>query len=208
MEAKSLLQPGEEKEIPLGKFIEVGLSWEMFGEKIDLDLSAILLTNTGQMLDAVYFNQTASKDGSVIHSGDEKTGKKEGYDEKITIFLDKIGNGTSLIAILVNSSSGQSFQKVETAELSISIDQQPLISMNCGWKGDFESILSAFIYKTDESSSWKIKNIGETGHHHNFLDSLPLIISNMKFLTDEDTLKESEQWNAQTGKSYNLKKRR
>jgi len=201
---KQLAQVGEEKPLPPGKCLEIGLSWDMFGEKIDLDLSVVLLADSGQLIDAVYFNKTASDDRSVLHSGDERTGSKEGQDEKITIDLEKVSKGTKVFAVLVTSASGQSFQKVETAEVVISVDKVPIISMNCGWQGEFHSIISALIYLIDDK--WKIKNIGEAGQQRNFVDMLPRITSNMRFLVDEGTLMEAEAWNSRTGKSFNLTK--
>jgi len=201
---KQLVQVGMEKILPGGKFVEIGLSWDMYDEKIDLDLSVVMLTESGQLIDAVYFNKIASDDGSVLHSGDERTGIKEGDDEKITINLEKVSKGTKVFAVLVTSASGQSFQKIETAELTISVDKMPIISMNCGWQGDFHSIMSAFIYFNDDK--WKIKNIGEVGHQRNFVDMLPQITSNMRFLVEEGTLIDAETWNSKTGKSFNLTK--
>ena len=201
---RQLAQIGEEKTLPVGTFVEIGLSWDMFGEKIDLDLSVILLTDSGQLIDAVYFNKTASDDVSVLHTGDERTGIKQGHDEKITINLEKVSRGTKVFAVCITSASGQSFQKIETAEVNISVDKMPLISMNCGWQGDFHSIISALIYFID--NKWKIKNIGEAGQQRNFVDMLPRITSNMRFLVDEGALMEAETWNTKIGKSFNLTK--
>lgn len=204
MEPLPPLLPGQDFLLP-SKPIEIGLSWEMVGHKIDLDLSALLLTTTGQLIDSVFYNKTTSDDNSVVHSGDERSGKKEGYDERININPELIAPATGIIAILVNSPE-EGFQRVETAELAIFIDKKPLIVLNCGWKGDYHAILSCLFYKDDVSNAWKIRNISETGNQKNFVDCLPMVISSLKFLQDEDTLKEAEAWNIATGKSINLKK--
>ena len=205
MQAKPVLQQNQESKLMDSSQLEVGLSWEMLGEKIDLDLTAVLLTDGGQLIDAVYFKKTLSDDQSVKHSGDERSGKAEGYDEKITILLNKIQETTKVIAILVNSASGQDFQKVESAELSIFNNKEHFVSINCGCQGNFHSILAAFIYKNNENA-WIVRNITVTGNQKDFVECLPMITSAMKFLVDEDTLKEIESWNIKLGKSYDLKK--
>lgn len=204
MEPLPPLPPGQDFPLPF-KPIEIGLSWEMVGHKIDLDLSALLLTTTGQLIDSVFYNKTSSDDNSVVHSGDERSGKREGYDEKININPELIAPATGIIAILVNSPE-EGFQRVETAELAIFIDNKPIIVLNCGWKGDYHAILSCLIYRDEGTNGWKIRNISETGNQKNFVDCLPLVISNLNFLQDEDTLKEAAAWNIATGKSINLKK--
>lgn len=186
--------------------LEIGLSWDMSGEKIDLDLTAVLLTDSGQLVDAVYFNKTKSDDEAIIHSGDEKGGQKEGIDEKISINLSKLSSSTRVIAILINSSSGQGFLKIETAELTIYSKNERLMSINCGFKGDFLTLYSSLIFKQDEQSNWKIKNISKTGNQKNFVDCIPMISESLKFMIDEFLLKEVESWNLQTGKAFDLKK--
>lgn len=55
--------------------LTVGVSWDLIGEnKVDLDASCFVFDAFGNVLDVVYYNQTASRDGAIIHSGDEKTG--------------------------------------------------------------------------------------------------------------------------------------
>ena len=198
------MEPITGTDLPLGRFIEIGLSWDMFGEKVDLDLTLVLLTDSGQLIDAVYYNKTSTDDRSVIHSGDEKTGDKEGQDEKITIDLEKISNGAKIFAILVTSASGQSFQKVETAEVNVLVDQTRVLTTNCGWQGDFHSMLSSLIFFAD--NKWKIKNVSQAGQERTFVEMIPRITSNLKFLVDDDTLKETEAWNTKTGKSFDLSK--
>ncbi len=48
---------------------------------IDLDASCILLDSARQPLDLVWFRQLKSTDGSIVHSGDNRTGEGDGDDE-------------------------------------------------------------------------------------------------------------------------------
>jgi stress response protein SCP2 len=53
---------------------------------IDLDASVILFDENKQVVDVVYFGQLRSKDGSIVHSGDNLTGAGDGDDEVIREF--------------------------------------------------------------------------------------------------------------------------
>ena len=91
------------KIINWGTDIKIGLSWEKNGEKnIDLDVSAVLYDVVGALHDAVYFNQYAAKDGSILHSGDNKTGELIEEDETMIIFTSRIHPAVKAIVIIVN----------------------------------------------------------------------------------------------------------
>ncbi|MBL0721409.1 MAG: TerD family protein [Sulfurovum sp.] len=85
------------KEAPGLKNIKVGLGWDAnvtdTGAQFDLDASLFLLGTNGKVISDEYFifyNNTTSPDGAVVHQGDNKTGEGEGDDEAIEINLSKI----------------------------------------------------------------------------------------------------------------------
>ncbi|WP_432506858.1 TerD family protein [Kineococcus arenarius] len=71
----------------------VGLGWDVrttTGVDFDLDASALLLGAGGKVLsDAhfVFYNQLASPEGAVRHTGDNRTGEGEGDDEVVEVNL-------------------------------------------------------------------------------------------------------------------------
>ena len=75
------------KEAPGMKKMLVGLGWNLRatdGDAFDLDGSVFLLGAGGKVrsdADFVFYNQAKSSDGSVVHSGDNRTGEGEGDDE-------------------------------------------------------------------------------------------------------------------------------
>jgi hypothetical protein len=74
--------------LPDLKNILVGLGWDpqVSGNAIDIDSSCILVNPEKQSdLEVVSFADNFSKDKSVRHSGDNKTGVGEGDDEQITV---------------------------------------------------------------------------------------------------------------------------
>ena len=95
------------KEAPGMKKMLIGLGWSMRatdGDAFDLDGSVFLLGAGGKVrsdADFVFYNQNKSSDGSVVHSGDNRTGEGEGDDETITVELDKVPADVEKIAVCV-----------------------------------------------------------------------------------------------------------
>ena len=68
------------------RVFKIGLGWDT---KLEIDCSLLLLDNLGRTLETVYFGNLRSKDGSVVHSGDNTSGAGKGDDEVITVYLDR-----------------------------------------------------------------------------------------------------------------------
>ncbi|RRD88808.1 TerD family protein [Conchiformibius steedae] len=113
------------KEAPgLNKMI-IGLGWDVRatdGEAFDLDGSAFLLNGAGKVrsdADFIFYNQPASDNGAVVHSGDNRTGDGDGDDESIVVELGKIPADVDKIAITVTiheaQQRGQNFGQVSSA---------------------------------------------------------------------------------------------
>ena len=85
--------------------VTMGLGWDavkkrgLFGmreQEIDLDASAVLFDANGNAVDAVWFRQLKSKCGSLVHTGDNRTGAGDGDDEQIICDLQRVPAKTSL----------------------------------------------------------------------------------------------------------------
>jgi len=86
----------------------VGLGWDTNkysgGYDFDLDASAFLVGENGKVvndLDFIFYNNLQGGNGSVIHTGDNRTGEGEGDDEQIKIDFSKVPNHIHKIAITV-----------------------------------------------------------------------------------------------------------
>lgn len=104
--------------------VRMGLGWDaakkkgFFGKRdqeIDLDASGLLFDSAGQLVDVVWFNQLGSKDGSVVHTGDNRTGAGDGDDESIVVDLTRVPAQVATIVFTVNSFTGQDFSQIESA---------------------------------------------------------------------------------------------
>lgn len=113
------------KEAPgLNKML-IGLGWDVRatdGEAFDLDGSAFLLNEAGKVrsdADFIFYNQTTSDNGAVMHTGDNRTGDGDGDDESIIVELGKIPADVHKIAITVTiheaQQRGQNFGQVSSA---------------------------------------------------------------------------------------------
>lgn len=91
----------------------IGLGWDeraTSGQDFDLDASAFLLTGMGKVRgdhDFIFYNQLKSIDGSVEHTGDNRTGVGDGDDEVIKVDLTRVPADIDKIAITVTIHDAQ-----------------------------------------------------------------------------------------------------
>jgi len=84
------------KAAPGLKAVSVGLGWDVrstTGDDFDLDASALGLDPNHRIVADdyfVFFNNTSSPDGSIVHQGDNLTGEGEGDDEVINVDLPTV----------------------------------------------------------------------------------------------------------------------
>ena len=103
----------------------IGLGWDTRstdGFEFDLDGSAFLLTSNGKVRsdsDFIFYNNLVAADGSVEHTGDNRTGEGDGDDESLIVHLDKLPASIDKIAVTVTiheaESRKQSFGQVSNA---------------------------------------------------------------------------------------------
>jgi len=106
--------------------IAVGLSWDFVDKAIDLDASCVALGNQGQVLmdDTVYYGNLSNRNGSLVHSGDSRTGRKEGNDEEICMKLDEIPETVVALYVILSVYSPESaaLRDVKSASVRVHDD--------------------------------------------------------------------------------------
>ena len=101
------------KTAPSMKNVLIGLGWDVRstdGQDFDLDASAFLLTAAGKVrgdADFIFYNNLRSSDGSVTHTGDNRTGQGDGDDESLIIKLDMIPPEIDKIVFVVTIHDAQ-----------------------------------------------------------------------------------------------------
>ncbi|QXG37021.1 TerD family protein [Pseudomonas viridiflava] len=85
----------------------IGLGWDpraTDGQDFDLDASAFLLGANGKVrseADFIFYNQLKSADGSVEHTGDNRTGAGDGDDEVVKVDLTRVPADVDKIVFVV-----------------------------------------------------------------------------------------------------------
>ncbi len=96
-----------DKEEPGLTKILIGLGWDTRstdGEDFDLDASVFLLGDSGKVRgdhDVIFYNQLKSADGSVEHTGDNRTGEGEGDDEAVKVDLSRVSPEVTKLSVVV-----------------------------------------------------------------------------------------------------------
>ena len=112
------------------KMALIGLGWAVNkydgGADFDLDASAFLLGANEKVRrdeDFIFYGNLDSTDGSVHHTGDNRTGEGEGDDEVLIIDFSKVPPDISKIAITVTiyeaQERGQNFGQVSNAYVRV-----------------------------------------------------------------------------------------
>ena len=112
------------KAAPDLKQVAIGLGWEVsqVGPSYDIDASVFMLGAAGKIIHEKYFvfyNNLKSLDGSLRHSGDNRTGQGEDDDETIYVDLTKVKIAIEQIVFVVTIHEGleknQNFSQVKNA---------------------------------------------------------------------------------------------
>lgn len=174
--------------------VKMGLGWDvassgkaggflggLFGggggnDSIDLDASCIMFDTNKQPIDAIWFGQLQSKDGSIQHTGDNRTGAGDGDDEVINVDLSRIPANVQSLVFTVNSFTGQTFEKVANAFCRIinANNNSEVARYNLSAQGNHTALILAKVYR--HNGEWKMHAIGETASGRTFHDLMPAIV--------------------------------
>jgi tellurium resistance protein TerZ len=164
--------------------VRMGLGWDavkkkgLFGSRsqsIDLDASAVMYDAQGGVVDQVWFRQLKSSDGSVIHSGDNRTGAGDGDDESVTVHLDRLPERVTQIVFLVNSFTGQNFSQIDNAfcRLVDETNGQEIARYALTGSGTHTAQVMAKVSR--DGAGWSMTAIGSIANGRTFQDLLPAI---------------------------------
>ncbi|GAA2588581.1 hypothetical protein GCM10010399_18260 [Dactylosporangium fulvum] len=163
--------------------VRMGLGWDplrrrsLFGNReasIDLDASAILFAGH-QAVDIAFFNQLRTKDGSVAHTGDNRTGDGDGDDESILVDLTRVPAHVTTVIFVVTSYEGHTFQQVEAAfcRLVDETTRAELARYTLSGGAPSTGMVMAKVYR--DGNSWKMMAIGEPVQGKQPLELLPVL---------------------------------
>lgn len=117
------------KEVPGLKAVHVGLGWDARvtdGKGFDLDASVFAIGANGKVRsdeDFIFYNNLRSRDGSIVHQGDNRTGQGDGDDEAVKIDLAAVPAEIVRIVFAVTihegEANGQNFGQVQNASIRV-----------------------------------------------------------------------------------------
>lgn len=167
--------------------VVMGLGWDamekkgMFGfgggtQEVDLDASCLLFDENRSLVDTVWFRQLRSKDSSIQHTGDNRTGDGDGDDEQIIVNLTAVPPTVKSLVFTVNSFTGQNFSQVKNAYCRL-VDKstgKEVAKYDLSVQGTHSAQIMAKLYR--HNGEWKMHAIGENGSGRTFQDLMPQII--------------------------------
>ena len=160
------------KEEPGLQHILIGLGWDARstdGADFDLDASAFLLGESGKVrndADFIFYNQLRSTDGSVEHTGDNRTGEGDGDDEALKVDLTRVPGEIQKIAVAVTihdaETRRQNFGMVQNAFIRIvnSATDREIVRYDLTEDYSVETaLIFGEVYR--HAGEWKFRAVGQ-----------------------------------------------
>ncbi|MDR3542198.1 MAG: TerD family protein [Desulfosporosinus sp.] len=152
--------------------IIIGLGWDVnkydSGKEFDLDAAAFMLNAEGKVADDKYFvfyNNPKSADGSVTHTGDNRSGVGDGDDEQIIVDLAVVANSIAKISFGITIHEAkerkQNFGQVSNAYVRVlnEASGEELIRYDLGEDFSVETaVVVGELYRNN--AEWKFNAIG------------------------------------------------
>ncbi|WP_244930363.1 TerD family protein [Nocardioides sp. W7] len=150
--------------------LRLGLGWDQernagpAGAKRDVDLDASVVQFMGeQLFDLAFYNNLATRDGSVVHQGDNRSGSGDGDDEVIAVDLAKVYAKVETIVLLVSSYQGHTLDWIANAYCRIVDDatdtELARFTLTAGVPQT--GLAMATIFRDGSGSGWRLRAIGE-----------------------------------------------
>ena len=152
--------------------ILIGLGWDeraTDGASFDLDASAFLLTASGKVRgdhDFIFYNQLKSQDGSVEHTGDNRSGQGDGDDESLLVDLSKVSPEVEKIAVTVTihdaQSRGQNFGQIANAFIRVVNQDSGIEIVRFDLAEDYSTetaMVFGEVYR--HNGEWKFRAVGQ-----------------------------------------------
>ena len=174
-----------EKESPGLSMVRMGLGWDAVkkggffakmlgggGGEIDLDASCLVFAGS-EVVDTVWFRKLASTDGSIRHSGDNRTGEGDGDDETIMVDLSRLPANVTGLIFTVNSFTGQTFDEVENATCRL-VDEKSgkeICKYVLAQRGRHTGVYMAAMVR--RNGAWQMTAIGDVAVGRTVADLVP-----------------------------------
>jgi stress response protein SCP2 len=150
------LSKGANAPVPTAE-LTVEVSWQA-APGMDLDASALLLTESGKVRsdeDFIFYNQPASADGSVKH-----TGSLPGGGDRLVVDPGRLPGAIDKVAFTASiHSAGQTFAQVSGAKITVLQGSQPVVSYSIGGLSTETGLVFGELYR--RQGAWKFRAVGQ-----------------------------------------------
>jgi len=174
----------------------IGLNWGIIEKKsffgllkenlaVDLDGSVSTFDSNGAMLETVYYRNLTSANNAIIHSGDDRSGDKngdDGYDnEVIQISLDKVSAEVNQIVFYLTSYQRQDFGSIPFVKIRIFEGNNKKVksvfaTFNLAQDSSFAGSVAMVMGKMMRvNNNWEFKAIGEAVESRDVKSTISLI---------------------------------
>ncbi|ASS74034.1 chemical-damaging agent resistance protein C [Tumebacillus algifaecis] len=150
----------------------VGLGWDTNkydgGNDFDLDASVFCTNGAGKVnseKDFIFYNNSQNENGSIVHTGDNRTGEGEGDDEAVKVDLSAVPADVEKIAFCITihdaDARGQNFGQVSNAFVRIvnEATNEEVIRFDLGEDFSVETAVTVGeLYR--HNGEWKFNAIG------------------------------------------------
>lgn len=159
------------KRNPALKKVRIGLGWQTADtrQEFDLDASVFILNRLGRVTpetNFVFYNNLLSADGSVVHTGDNRTGgDADSVEEEVTVDFDKISDSTERIVVAVTihdaNTRNQYFGQVSNAFVQLIDDTTGNEILRYNLDEDYSTATSViFCELFRDGNSWSFNAVG------------------------------------------------
>lgn len=160
------------KSDPSLRRVLIGLGWDTrstSGDDFDLDASLFMLGAGGKVrsdMDFIFYNNLRSADGSVEHTGDNRTGVGEGDDEAIKVSLEGVPLDVEKLAVTVTihdaDARRQNFGQVDNAFIRVVNDEtgNEIVRYDLSEDASTETaMIFGEVYR--HAGEWKFRAVGQ-----------------------------------------------
>jgi len=148
--------------------LQMGLGWDKErtagfigtgAPDVDLDASAVEFAGD-QLFDIAFYNNLQTRDASVVHLGDNLSGRGDGDDEVLTLDLGRVYHQVDSIVFLVSSYQGHTLEWINHAYCRLVDDQDVELARFTLTGGVPQTgLVMGRIFRDGEQ--WRLRVIGE-----------------------------------------------
>ena len=148
--------------------LRMGLAWDkepgagfIGSGQADVDLDATAVQFAGsELFDIAFYNHLETRDGSVVHLGDNISGRGEGDDEQLTVDLGQVYPRVDSILFLVSSYQGHTLDWIDNAYCRLVDDQGAELARLTLTEGvPRTGLVMAKLFR--DGDRWRLKAIGQ-----------------------------------------------